>query len=161
MLVVPRGSPGGLLEVASGIVISTASALVEGALKNDVPVLFDASSLREWCMAPEGKKEERNERWKTARRMTNSLQGRGMEFIGFEETAGSQNLFEETSLSGARLKELTLRGGGWISWSELAPLVAGVDVVRLVGGTKLTPEAADRLLKLNVRVEEVYNGAVL
>ena len=154
MLTVLRGSPGVLLEVASGVVVSPASALVDGAMKNGVPVLFDASSLREWCASPEAK-EERNKRWKTARRITNSLQGRGMEFLGFEETTDSRNSHGETGMPGARLNELTLRNGGWLSWSELAPLVAGADVVRLARGTKLTPEAADRLMKLNVRVEEV------
>jgi hypothetical protein len=151
MLVAPRGYISVLLEVASGTTFSPASILVDGALRNGVPVLFDASFLRAWVNAAEAISEGKEKREKDAARLIKSLKERGMAFIGFEN---------ENGLGGGEAVpvtlSVTLRGGGWLSWGEIAPLVSGAGTVLLAGGTKLTPEAADRLLKLNIRVEEVF-----
>jgi hypothetical protein len=150
MLVVPLGSPGVLLEVASGLALSPAAALVEGALRGGIPTLFEASFLGEWC---EAGGEEHGERWKAVRRTADSLAKRGMEFLGLEMKS------PDPSDPGICRKPDSIRlgGGGWLSWREVAPLVieGQIKTVLLADGTKLTPEAADRLLKLNVQVEEV------
>jgi len=142
MLVIPIGSPGVLMEVMSGLTLSPASALIEGALQEKVPVLFEASFLSKWC---EVGTEESKERRKVTQKIVDFLTKRGMEFLGLKTAA----------LGAVGCGEVVLSCGGWLSWSEVAPLVKDAKTVFLTGGTKLTPEAADRLLKLNIRTEEV------
>jgi len=152
MLVVPFGSPEVLLEVASGLTLSPASALVEGALRKKIPVLFEAAFLSKWC---EAVGEEREERWKTARRIADSLTKRGMEFISAARSRVPDMQAPKASVPVVR-DAVRLGGGGWLSWSEVAPLVIKAKTVFLTNGTKLTLEAADRLMKLNVKIEEVF-----
>ena len=147
MLVVPSGSSVVLLEVASGMFLSSASALIEGALRERVPVLFEASFLSEWRDAG-GNEQEREARRRAVSKIIDSLTKRGMEFLGLEKNANNA-----PDTYGA----VRLGGGGWLSWSEAAPLVGKAKTVFLTDGTKLTAEAADRLMKLNVKVEEVFS----
>jgi len=152
-LVVPFGSQGVLLEVVSGLTLSPASALIEGALQEKIPVLFEASFLSKWC---EAIGEEREARRRVACRIVDSLTKRGMEFLGLEtEACDAFGRAPDMCAHEAR-GTVRLSGGGWLSWSELAPLVTDAKTVFLTEGTRLTPEAADRLLKLNVKVEEVF-----
>jgi hypothetical protein len=149
MLVVPFCSPGVLLEVASGLSISPASALVEGALREKIPVLFDASFLSEWREAVRNE-QEREARRRAVGKIIDSLAKRGMEFLGLEKN-------EKNAHASDACGAVRLGGGGWLTWSEVAPLVTEAKTIFLTGGTKLTAEAADRLLKLNVKVEEVFS----
>ena len=154
ILVMPFGSPGVLSEVASGLTLSPASALIEGALRKKIPVLFEASFLTKWREAAD---EEREARRKIVSNITESLAKRGIEFLGLNNGAPPQTPLK--GLGPLRIPDrdaVVLNGGGWLSWSELAPLVTEAKIVFLTGGTKLTPEAADRLLKLNVKIEEVF-----
>jgi len=142
MLVVPSAAAGLMLEVAYGVTVSPGSALVDGALRASVPVLLDVSLLEDWLVSaamPEAK---------AARVLMETLVSRGADFIGPcrpEEPLPARQ--EEESVA-------TLRGG-WLSWGEVSEAVAGQRAVRLSPGTRLTPEAADRLARLDIRVEEV------
>jgi hypothetical protein len=147
MLVIPSGTLGIVLEVASEITVSPASKLTEGVLRAGKPVVFDASAIRERLESSDGGKLEK------LRKITRRLQTRGMEFIGLENEAPGARV--ETVENGKRPRPCTVTlSGGWLSWNEISPLVTGAETVRLSGGAKLTPEARDRLLKLNIRVEE-------
>jgi hypothetical protein len=147
MLVIPGGTLGIVLEIASGIALSPPAKLTEGALRKNIPVVFEASALRK-RLASSGE-----DSLEAFLKITASLKKRGMEFVGLddEQPVRRESGDKSAELSGPKI--VTLRGG-WLSWNEISPLVADVEGVRLASGTKLTPESRDRLLKLNIRVEE-------
>jgi hypothetical protein len=147
MLVIPSGTLGIILEVSSEIIVSPASQLTEGVLRRGKPVLFDASAVRERIESSDGGKLEK------LLKLTHHLKNRGMEFIGLENEAPLRGAVTETDGKRSRAGTVTLHGN-WLSWNEISPLVNGAETVRLTAGTKLTPEAGDRLLKLKIRVEE-------
>jgi hypothetical protein len=147
MLVVPGGTLEIILEIASKITVSPASKLAEGALRSGVPVIFDASGLRRRLgPSTEGELE-------TLRKIALPLKKRGMEFMGLEDALPLRAENAETAGACAKPRVVTLRGS-WLTWNEISALVADAEAVRLAAGTKLTPESRDRLLKLNIRVEE-------
>lgn len=51
--------------------------------------------------------------------------------------------------------ELTLKGPGWITWSELNGRLQNIKSIRLEGGVKLTMEARDQLIRYGIRLIEV------
>ena len=147
MLVIPSGTLGIILEIASEITASPASQLTEGVLRGGKPVLFDASAVRGRLELSDGGKLEK------LRKIAHHLENRGMEFIGLENETRvrGENIETDGEHTHPRIVALS---GGWLSWNEISPLVAGAEAVRLAPGTKLTPEAYDRLLKLKIRVKE-------
>jgi hypothetical protein len=147
MLVIPSGTLGILLEIASEITVSPASRLTEGVLREGKPVLFDASAIRERLESSDDGKLEK------LRKIAHCLKNRGMEFIGLEDEARACRENIETDGEHTPPRTVVL-SGGWLSWNEISPLIAGAEAVRLAAGAKLTPEARDRLLKLKIRVEE-------
>ena len=50
--------------------------------------------------------------------------------------------------------ELTLRGPGWITWSELNGRLKNVTAIKLTGGVKLTMEARDQLIRYGIKLTE-------
>ncbi|MDR1977486.1 MAG: hypothetical protein LBQ42_02005 [Synergistaceae bacterium] len=142
MLVIPSGSVELLLEVASGFTISPASFLVDGALRVPIPVLFVGFGIGEWIASSGAARD-------SVERVVDVLRARGMEFIGLPDEGRKETNTTQRGLA-------TFSCGGWLSWHEIAPRVAGCALVRLSGGTKVTPEAADRLAQSNIRVEEVF-----
>jgi hypothetical protein len=145
MLAVPAGNAGVLCEIASGMTVSPESSLIEGALRASVPVLFDVSPFRAWLCSS-------SKRARACGRVLEPLAGRGMQFIGLPEVPVSRDTRDTRD---SRSEPLAAASGAWFSWQEIAPLVRG-SVVRLARGSRLTPEARDRLDRLNVRVEEVF-----
>ncbi|MDR1650643.1 MAG: hypothetical protein LBR87_02530 [Synergistaceae bacterium] len=146
MLVVLDGNAGLMLEVACGVTVSPASMLIEGALRASVPVLYDVSILNKWAAAADSAARD------ASRRIMETLSSRGAEFIG-EAGCGACGI--ETAAVTKDDSPVTLSGGGWLSWTEISPVVSGRSAVRLAFDTRLTPEASDRLARLNIRVEEV------
>lgn len=140
MLVIPAGRVSMLSELVSGLLSANASILVDGALRMGIPVLFEMSLLREWSASAD---DRARESLKTAIAV---LKSRGVSFLGYTTASCEQ---QEPAGSTVRLTER-----GWLSWPEIAPLIAGAETVMLSKDTKLTPEAADRLIKLKIRVIE-------
>jgi hypothetical protein len=149
MLVIPGGTIGIILEIASKITVSSPSKLTEGALRSGIPVIFEASALRKRIeSSDEGKLQALLE-------IIRPLKDRGMIFVGLENEPSLCCDAAETGEKHAKPNIVTLRGS-WLSWNEISRLVLGAESVRLAAGTKLTPEARDRLLKLNIHVEEAF-----
>ncbi len=140
MLVVPAGSVSTLAELASGLLITPAGAMIDGALRASVPVLFETSKLLSWY-ASANEASRRN-----LHASIEALRLRGMEFLGFT----CSSVPDEPAPEGA----VYIRESGWHSWVDIAPRVQGARAIRLDGGARLTPEARDRLMKLKIRIIE-------
>lgn len=140
MLIIPAGSVPLLSELLSGLLTTKASMLVDGALRMGIPVLFETSMLREWSASADDWARE------SLKAAIAVLKGRGISFLGYTTA-----LPEPREPVGSTVR-LTERG--WLSWPEIAPLIEGAETVMLAKGTKLTPEAMDRLIKLKIRVIE-------
>lgn len=140
MLVVPAGAVSLFAELVSGLLITPQAALIDGALRASVPVLFETSALLSWYASAADASRS------SLRASVEEMRRRGMEFLGFSRTPAAD---EPAPGGAARICE-----SGWLSWSDIAHRVRGARAVRLSGGARLTPEARDRLAALNIRVVE-------
>ena len=124
-------------ELVSGLGASPAARLASACLDEGVPVLLDPSRLEAWL---EGPGSGSRSRWAEARRL---LEGRGVRFLGSE---GAEPAPETRGL--LRL------GPGWHPWTELVGRVEGCSALVLAPGAKLTPEALERLRRLQIPLRE-------
>lgn len=124
-------------ELVSGLAVCPAARLVTGCLEEGLPVLLDPSRLEAWL---EGPGSGSRSRWAEARRL---LEGRGVRFLGSE---GAEPAPETRGL--LRL------GPGWHPWTELVGRVEGCSALVLAPGAKLTPEALERLRRLQIPLRE-------
>lgn len=138
MLVVPSGSVSLLAELVSGLAASRTAILVSGALRARIPVLFGTSSVLEWNASAD------DDARSGLLRAIDCMRGKGLEFLGFST---APHRLDETAGATVRLDE-----AGWISWPEIAGTVQNAKTVLLSEGTKLTPEAMDRLANLKIRL---------
>lgn len=141
MLVVPAGAVSLLAELASGILLSPASAMIDGALRGSVPVLFETSEILSWyASAAEAAR-------RSLCKAVGAMRGRGMEFLGFTLPPAP-----EEPLPGGTEAVCEICESGWHAWADIAGRLAGARVLRLASGARLTPEAQDRLANLKIRI---------
>lgn len=149
MLVVPRGAAHLLAEMTAGFVVSPAAALVRGAIRARIPVLFESSALNDWYRDADAE---------SVRNMCaaiDALRLRGVVFVGLDPGDAVATQRAEIPPVAAELGGCVLLDtGGWLSWADVAPCVAGAGEVRVAPGTRLTPEAADRLRRAGIRIRE-------
>lgn len=141
MLIVSGGSVPVLAELVSGLLVTPAAALIDGALRTSVPVLFETSNFLAWYASAHEPSR------KSLLLSIEALRQRGAEFIGFARTPG----VEKTS---PKAGVVDLCESGWLSWSDIAGRLGGAQAVQLGEGTRLTPEARDRLMNLKIRIVE-------
>lgn len=140
MLIVSGASVPVLAELVSGLLVTPAAALIDGALRASVPVIFETSNFLAWYASAHELSR------KSLFVSIETLRGRGVEFIGFARTQPA----EKPSPAGV----VDIRESGWLSWGDIAGLVAGAQAVRLPKEARLTPEARDRLMNLKIRIVE-------
>ena len=138
MLVVPAGPVSLFAELVSGLLITPAGAMVDGALRASVPVLFETSALLSWYATATDAPR------RSLHASIEALRLRGMEFLGFTRAPA----VGEPAPEGA----VCIRERGWLAWSDIADRVRGAQAVRLDNGARLTPEAKDRLMNLKIRI---------
>lgn len=169
-------------ELLDGVPRSREGALILGCLGRGVPVIMEGSlsswawyggtacgkhlasrldRLREWglCFLTDTRVKSAN---LNLNNLNNKAEGKQAEApapasISHAETSvrnvrpanTSSNISENVNTG-----ELTLRGPGWITWSELNGRLKNVKAIRLTGGVKLTMEARDQLIRYGIKLVE-------
>jgi len=163
-------------ELLDGVPRSGEGALILGCLGRGVPVIMDGS-LSAWawyggtaCGKHLASRLDRLKSWGLhflSRDLNNAGSNAEPKKI---EAAPASRSHAETSTRNVRpantanisapiseninTGELTLKGPGWITWSELNGRLKNISAIRLTGGVKLTMEAHDQLIRYGIRLIE-------
>lgn len=143
LLVMPRACARILGEIFSRFPVSPDARFVSACMQRSVPVLIDPSRMNQWM---ESRDPSERAAFEAAKRW---MLSQGVVFLG-ENGSRKKEISHHSHYSG----DCYLENSGWYSWQEVSSLVSSCNRIILSRGVRLTPEAVERLGRLNISIEE-------
>ena len=144
LLVMPGACARILAEIFSRFPVSPDARFVHACMQRSVPVLLDPTRMNQWMSS-------RDSSARTAFDAAKKWMGsQGVVFLG--ESASAKKEFSQNQPSYAG--DCYLENSGWYSWQEVSSLIPSCNRVVLGRGARLTPEAVERLGRLNISIHE-------
>ena len=143
LLVMPGACARILAEVFSRFPVSPDARFVQACMQRAVPILLDPTRMNQWMESREWSERtafDAAKKW---------MASQGVVFLG--ETALRK---KERDQNQPHLGDYYLENSGWYSWQEVSSLVSSCKRIILGRGVRLTPEAVERLRRLNISIHE-------
>ena len=143
LLVMPGACARILAEIFSRFPVSPDARFVQSCMQRAVPILLDPTRMNQWM---ESRELSERTAFDAAKKW---MASQGVVFLG--ESASKKKEFSQNSCN---LGDCYLENSGWYSWQEVSSLVSSCKRIILGRGARLTPEAVERLGRLNISIHE-------
>lgn len=143
LLVMPGACVRILAEIFSRFPVSPDARFVHACMQRSVPILLDPTRMNQWMGSRSSFERtafDAAKRW---------MVSQGVIFLG--EIASEK---KERSQNKSHSGDCYLENSGWYSWQEVSALVSSCSRIVLGRGARLTPEAVERLGRLNISIHE-------
>lgn len=143
LLVMPGACARILSENASCFPVSPDARFFNACLRQSIPILLDPTRMNRWM---EGRDAQERAAFEATKKQ---MASRGVLFLGENASSKGRSVHPQPHAG-----DCYLESSGWYSWQEVSALSSSCSRVILGRGARLTPEAVERLGRLNISIHE-------